>query len=292
MNPDAAKLWVGRTFRSFHKMGPVQRQADSKVVEFLAFGNTYAVFHVSSDDGEHVIKVPNTHIAFTIHLPPRKFFPELEADPSYEQSLIDRLIALQGSPALSRVYPLDKLWTALAVQHLSGVDKSEQSITLEDYEALGSSEFVIERLTDWAAADAGRTGSELHDVVVIYEYENPIHATLPQILAQEAAEALEALNDAPTTIRNNPYLPWLAAGASGFGIPSAAPDLVAAALKERSDVDKCFKQASEVLRYTAKPGSVSWDEMLELGHFVINSAQKADGRHRGMDLLSFLSRNR
>src|SRR5262249_21481495 len=197
-------------------------------------------------------------------------------------------------PALSLVAPLDELWTGLAVQHLDGIDKSEQTISLADYDSLATCEFVLERLADWAAADAGKSESELADIVVIYQYERPIHATLPQILAQQSIRALKKLrNTAPLVVGSNPYLPWLSAGVTGYGIPERAAELVGAALKENaSGVDQCFRQAGQVLGYAARPGFVGWDEMLQLVQFVIESAKKADGKHRGMELMTFMSRHR
>jgi hypothetical protein len=185
------------------------------------------------------------------------------------------LFSLQGSASLSIISPLEGLWTSLAVCHLSGHDKNEQSVKLEDYAELCRSGFVMERLNDWSSADAGKDESDLYEPIVIYEYEKPIHADYPQILAKEAAEALQQFGEPNTNLRDNPFLPWLAAGSSGYTLPSAAAEIVRSALETHPSRDVAIKEAHKVLRYTGR--WADWDERMALISFISSAALNKDG---------------
>jgi len=192
-------------------------------------------------------------------------FPDCAQDEAYPTRLTNRIRALQRSPALAMVHPLEELWTGLAVQHLNDRDRSEQTIDAADYPTLASCSFVREKLLDWSCIHIGRPTEELRDISVIYQGDRPIYAGFPEFIARSAQRALDeqtaTATDGALDVRVNPLLPWIAVAASGYAPPLAAASVVAHEL-DRLNAPAFLTQVAEIWRYVHadRHGSGEWRE--------------------------------
>jgi hypothetical protein len=133
MTSESVSSWIGERIVMDHQIARwITVEESYAVAEFLGAGAEQTVFRITGNGPDQVIKVRKNFFAFTVNLLPDHMFPRFRNDPVYEDKLIKRLSALEGSPVLSVVSPLDELWTALAVLHLDGHDASEQELRLED----------------------------------------------------------------------------------------------------------------------------------------------------------------
>jgi len=278
MNRESVRAWLDLTICLNEKISSgISVQRECKVMDFLGTGDMNVVFKVVGGDGEWVVKFPRTHIGFIINLPPNEFFPELSNHKDYEEKLMSRLRVLQGSPMLSNIHPLDELWTALAVQHFSSRVINDQSAQIEDCDSLADCYFVRERLLDWSSVDIGRSEEELSNIIVIYQGEKPIHADLPQILAENASSALKKIRQSnhgdsvDTSVRYNPFLPWISAASTGYTIPAVAASYVAKSLARFQDTNQIIKQATQILRYIVRSGKITRAGILNTLQFLFRT---------------------
>jgi hypothetical protein len=211
-------------------------------------------------------------------MPPSRLFPEFQGDKRYDERLLSRVSALQGSDVVSTVFPLEGLWNALAVRRLRGADLAEQSIDAADYLELDACDLVNGKLIDWSACNIGRGDDEM---VVIYENEKPIHRSSAAALAKEAQAALGDVNAPVRPLRENPLLLWIAAGSSGFGLPKGAVAFAAAALQELRQPDLAIKQAHLAIRYAGR--HADWDERLALLDFMNRLVGQMPGKAAGIE---------
>src|ERR1035441_914682 len=126
MNSESVSGWIGQTIKMRERVGggiAVERRY--KLGQLIAVGEHDAVFDV---EGRWVVKFPKTHLGFLINLPPDEHFPDCANDEVYSRRFVSRIRALQCSPFLGLVHPLEELWTGLAVQHLARRDRSAQTI--------------------------------------------------------------------------------------------------------------------------------------------------------------------
>lgn len=272
MNPDMTAPWIGRKCRYWEKRSrSVAVQTEYTLVGVAGAGAHKILFEAVGSDGKFVVGFPCNHVGFLIGLPPNRFFPELQGNERYQEQLVLRVSALQGSTAVSTVFPLDGLWNSLAVQHLPGCDQEWLKAT--DYGELLNCDLVAQKLTDWSTCNLGREEDEL---LVIHDYERPIHADPACVLAEEAREALRAIQTPSCTLQTNPLLLWIVVGISGYDLPAAAASTAVVALRGMADAESAIRQAHLVLRYAGRHGD--WGERMTLLKFMNSVDNTLHGR--------------
>lgn len=278
MHPDAIAAWIGRKCRLWEgEARNIASQREFTLLEVLGEGTHNIVFRVADSYGESVLKFPRNHLGFHICMPPNRMFPEFQGDQRYDERLLSRISALQGSDAVSTVFPLEGLWNALAVQRLRALDQVEQSIDADDYMEFGACDLVYDRLIDWSDCNIGRRDDE---IVVISENEKPIYSASASTVAKEAQAALAEVAAPVGRLRENPLLLWIAAGSSGFDLPRDAAASAAAALQKLQDPDLAIKQAHLALRYAGR--QADWDERLAMLDFMNRLVRQMPGEGAGM----------
>jgi hypothetical protein len=274
MNPEAIAAWIGMKCRTSEGETPnIASQRELTLLEVLEEGAHNIVFRAADNYGESVLKFPRNHLGFQIGMPPNRLFPEFQGDKRYDNRLLSRVAALQGSDLVSTVFPLEGLWNALAVQRLGAFDPAEQSIDANDYPELKRSDLVNERLIDWSVCNIGHSDEE---AIILYENERPIYSGLASTLAQEAQAVLRDADAPVRGLRENPLLLWIAAGCSGFDLPRGVVPLAAAALQELQDPDLAITQAHLALRYAGR--HADWDERLALLDFMNRLLRQVSGQ--------------
>jgi hypothetical protein len=264
MHPDAIAAWIGRKCRLWAgENRNIASQREFTLLEVLGEETHNIVFRVADNYGESVLKFPRNHLGFHICMPPNRLFPEFQGDQRYDERFLSRISALQGSDAVSTVFPLEGLWNALAVQRLRAFDRVEQSIDADEYLEFNACDLVNDRLIDWSDCNLSRRDDE---IVVIYEDEKPIYTDSAATLAKEAQAALAGVGAPICRLGENPLLLWIAAASSGFGLPRDAVAFAAAALQKLPDPDLAIKQAHLALRYAGR--QADWDERLAMLDFM------------------------
>jgi hypothetical protein len=280
MHPDAIAAWIGRKCRLWEgETRNIASQREFTLLEVLGEGTHNIVFRVADNYGESVLKFPRNHLGFHIGMPPNRLFPEFQGDKRYDERLLSRVSELQGSDAVSSVFPLEGLWNALAVQRLRIFDLADQSIDADEYQELKACDLVNDRLADWSACNIGGRDDE---TIVISENEKPIYTGSASTLAKEAQAALFEVSAPVCYLRENPLLLWLAAGSSGFDLPRDAAALAAAALQKLQDPDLAIQQAHLVLRYAGR--QADWDERLAMLDFMNRIVRQMPGKGTGESL--------
>jgi hypothetical protein len=282
MHPDAIAAWIGRKCRLWEgENRNIASQREFTLLEVLGEETHNIVFRVADNYGESVLKFPRNHLGFHICMPPNRLFPEFQGDQRYDERLLSRISALQGSDAVSTVFPLEGLWNALAVQRLRAFDRVEQSIDADEYLEFNACDLINDRLIDWSDCNISRRDDE---IVVIYEDEKPIYTDSASTLAKERRRLLPGLALPCAAWGENPLLLWIAAGSSGFGLPKAAVAFAAAALEKLPDPDLAIKQAHLALHYAAR--QADWDERLAMLDFMNRLVRQMPGKGAGTESLS------
>jgi hypothetical protein len=251
--------WVGLKF--FHPVvpgGPVGLLVTLEAIEGV--GAHQVVYRVIEAAGERtVIKFPRNHLGFVIGLPPDLWFPLLHGDSGYESKLTSRLLSLGGSPLLADICPLDGLWTTLAVQYLPGSRTTDGPRLDELTPAVARSSFIRDRLLDWSLLTKCDTDDPL---MVLYAGAKPIYSTFRSMIAHEAQAGLElyyaASHQCESPVRDvrfNPWLPWIAALATGYSLSDDAVPRIASAIEATGAVGEIFDEARVVVKYCLRGAS-------------------------------------
>ena len=266
MTSESVRSWIG-----------LRLSDGAQVISFEGEGTHHIVFKIVHHEKSYALKILRTHLGFAIDLPPNELFPELSLDEQYKKRLLTRLSALCGSQLLSKISPLDELWTALAIQQLSCFAREAQSIDMRHFNLLIDSQFVRDKLNDWSMVDVGKSLEEMKTEIVIYENrDRALYADLPEFLARDAKLAIKNLEDQRVEKKEgqesndllyNPLLPWMSAIVTGYALPVEAVGLVATALKKCECPRFILQQAGQVANYIKRDSSQS--QRTELINFVL-----------------------
>jgi hypothetical protein len=289
LDTEILQSWIGLETYDGYKLTQLLSQGSTQVVYKTTHDGREFVMKFSSSHLGFLIGLPPNNL-FRINgdpkLPHNAFIQVLtEKDAEYERKLNVRLLSLSGSPLLSSILPLDIIWQKLAFDILQATwyefhdlsetkrsiipnlfsrsnkkptesqkqPRGEHFMQLARHKALIRSNFILERLREWASTDYKTNPLEM---ITIFAGDEPIHADFPETFVKQSSHALKKIDllfetlgvGVPKTlIDKNPFLPFIAALSSGYELPSESVTALAKLLDQQVEIPETLLQLGQIL---------------------------------------------